>query len=94
MNNNNSYASEYLRLNYPNEFEEISKTYFENYFDKQNFKTDNQVIYLFNFTEYAFINDDKALIERITKKLRTSKGWKNTSGWFEYQIFHKYNLKI
>lgn len=91
---NNSYAFEYLKNNYKNEFQQFSKTYFENYFDGQNFKTDNQVTYLFNFTEYAFNNDNKDLIKRITKKLRNSKGWKNNSGMFEHQIFKKYNVKI
>jgi len=92
--NNNSYAFDYLKQNYQNEFEQISKTYFENYFEKQNFETDNQVTYLFNFAKYAFENDKKELIERITKKLRNSEGWKSKSGMFQYQIFEKYNVKI
>lgn len=92
--NNNSYAFDYLRQNYQNEFEQISKTYFENYFEKQNFETDNQVTYLFNFTEFAFQNNDKELIARIIKKLKNSEGWRSKSGLFEYQIFEKYNVKI
>lgn len=92
--NNNSYAFDYLKQNYQNEFEQISKTYFENYFDKQNFETENQVFYLFYFTEFAYQNDDKELIQRITKKLKNSEGWKSRSGWFENQIFKKYNVKI
>ena len=94
FNYNNSYAFEYLKNTYENEFDQISKTYFENYFDKRDFKSDNEVTYLYNFTEYAFKNDNKDLIERIIKKLKNSTGWKNKSGMFDYQIFRKYNVQM
>lgn len=91
---NNSYAFEYLKKNYPDEAEKISKDYFDGYFGKQKFNTDNQIYYLYSFTEYAFTNDNKEIIEKVMTKLRTTKSWKMISGSFEHQIFRKYNVKI
>ena len=91
---NNSYAFEYLKINFPKEFDEISEEYFETYFDKQKFKSESQVDYLYNFTTYAFENNDRKIIEKVLKMLRTTKGWKMWSGSFEHQIFNKYNVKI
>lgn len=91
---NNSYAFEYLKKNYPDEAEKISEDYFKIYFEKQKFKTENHIYYLYNFTEYAFVNNNKKMIEKIITKLRTTKSWKMISGSFENQIFRKYNVNI
>jgi len=94
FNHNNSYAFEYLKDNYPNEFEEISKKYFEKYFEKQNFETENQAFYLFYYTNYAFENGKKEIIEKTLTRLKKTDGWKKLSGTFEMQLFRKYNIKL
>lgn len=91
---NNSFAFEYLKDNYPNEFKEISKKYFENYFENQNFETENQAFYLFYYTDYAFNNNNQVIKEKVLNRLKKTKGWKSISGTFEMQIFRKYNIKI
>ena len=91
---NNSFAFEYLKNNYPNEFKKISKKYFENYFENQNFETENQAFYLFYYTNYAFENDNQEIKEKVLNRLKKTKGWKRISGTFEMQIFRKYNIKI
>lgn len=92
---NNSYAFEYLRKNYPEDFEQISTHYFNTIFPKQNFEEVNQTFYLFNLAEHAFEKDDKKMKDKIIEKLRTTKGWeKELSGLFRRNIFEKYNVKL
>ena len=83
-----------LQNYYPEEYDKIAQKYFDFYFAKQNFESENQVRYLYNFAIIAFENNDKVFIDRILAKLRTTTGWKIWSGTFEEQIFKKYHVKL
>lgn len=92
---NNSYAFQYLKKNYPNDFNNIYKEYFIRYFSKATFEKVNQTFYLLDLAQYAFENNNEDMKKRILEKLRTTKGWeKELSGTFEHQIFNKYNVKL
>lgn len=92
---NNSYAFQYLKKSYPEDFDRIYLDYFNNYFSKAKFSDINQTFYLYNLTQYAFENNIEDMKKRILQKLRTTNGWeKQLSGSFETQIFTKYNIKL
>lgn len=92
---NNSYAFQYLKKNYPEDFESIYNEYFNKYFSKANFSKINQTFYLFNLAQYAFENNNEDMKNRILEKLRTTHGWeKELSGSFQAQIFDKYNIRL
>ncbi|MEO8416943.1 MAG: hypothetical protein ABI472_24990 [Ginsengibacter sp.] len=91
---NNSYAFNYLNKCYPKIFDPIAKSYFLDYFPKQNFNSESQVSYLFAFTEYVFENQYEHLKPIILNKLKETNYWKMRLGWFQAKIFEKYNIKI
>lgn len=93
--NNNSYAYEYLKRNYPNEFPLIHKTYFEQYFPLALFYSENQSFYLYKFTKMAFENKNKEMQGLAVKKLQST-GKRNTylGSDLEEKIFKHYKVKL
>lgn len=92
---NNSYAYLYLQKNNKSSFQEISNKYFADIFPNQEFNEENQIFYLFDFTKYAFENEDTAMQEIILKKLRSTHAWKEIMGGaFSRQIFDKYKVQL
>jgi hypothetical protein len=73
---NNSYAFDYLKKHFSQDFNRILKVYFEKYFDKHPFETSNQQVYFYKIAVYAHKMGNPTLIKKIHHKIKSTKSLK------------------
>lgn len=93
FNKNNSYAFEYLKKYYPIEYSEKIEKYLTTDFLKADFKTENDVFYLYSFIKILLESNNENYKNIAIEKLKSNDIWKEKSGWFNNTL-EKYGIEL